>query len=204
MFNTETLRKPLDTKVLKSKSPGSNSTSCAWEAHGLSFPAGKIQLLGNTKVQLPHQSRGAGRVGRAVALPPRYTVPQYLDKKSRLGDRNQGQPQLRQVWGQVSGTRQVARAWALAQPPGKQGKLPSRLFPALLHHPNTCTESGLASSTGSPNHWRGAGGHANNPSPTRLISCWKLQIRIRWFSSTNNKPKPKHRHANKHPHFGFL
>lgn len=54
-------------------------------------------MLGNTKGQLLLQNRGVGRVSRAVASPPRYTVPQYLAKRSRLGDSNQGQPQLRHV-----------------------------------------------------------------------------------------------------------
>lgn len=100
-FNSEILRKPLHTKVLKPKSPGSNSKGFAWETHGLNSPAGKIQLLGSTKGKYsywgalrtapPEQRSWQGWQGSG--LNPKTSSPTVPGQEQRLDDSNLEQPQ---------------------------------------------------------------------------------------------------------------
>jgi len=110
---------------------------------------GKCNLWGVPRVSC--HSR-AGKLAGSARQQPHHQDTQYLDKKTRLVTTTKGQPHVRQVWDQVRGTRQAARAWAPAQPPDKQGKLRNRIFTAQSHLPDTHTQPGLATSTDSPNH----------------------------------------------------
>lgn len=114
---------------------------------------------------------------------------------------------LSRIGGWVTATR-ISHSWGRFEV--RSVELGKQQEPELYHssHANRKSFSRLYLITQIPAHsqewppklWEK--GYRATRSPTRLISCWKLQIRTMWFGSANNKPK--HCHANKHPHFRFL
>lgn len=175
-FNWEALRNPLDTEVLKSKKPWEQLQEACVSNSGAELPSRENTIIGEHQGLLP-TGKGGGREGRAVVS--------VLGQEQRLGDSNQAQPHSSQAWYQDSRTEPATRAWALTQSSQKKGKLqafPSSASSSKHLHIIRALESSL--------------GYLKNP---RLISCWKLQIRVKWFNSAHNKPKPKHGHTNEPP-----
>lgn len=95
-FSLETLRKPVDTEVLQSKSPGSNCKRLVGETHGLSSPAGKIQLPWRAARTAPPKQR-SWQGGQGSGLNPKISSPTVPGQEQRVGDSNQGQPHSSQA-----------------------------------------------------------------------------------------------------------